>query len=129
MIEHHGHGLAEERVDLAYRILDDQLIDVDGRRCGKVDDLELAGEPGEPLVVSAILTGPAVRRARLPLRVARWLERRRGPLVWGGNALRVPWEQVESITTRVLLRGQAEDLGLAGGDLELSPVIGRLPGA
>jgi hypothetical protein len=47
-----------EQVDLAYRLLDLDLVDREGRRCGKVDDLEFSGRPGEPLHVDAIVTGP-----------------------------------------------------------------------
>jgi len=129
MPEHVGHGLDEDRIDLAYRVLDDQLVDVDGRRCGKVDDLELTGGPGGPLEVTAILVGPGVRAARIAGRPGRWWQRRVGPPRWGANARRVPWEQVEDITSRVALRGQAEDLGLAAGDLELSPLVARIPGS
>jgi sporulation protein YlmC with PRC-barrel domain len=119
----------DERMDLAYRVLDDQLVDADGRRCGRVDDLEFTGGPGDELYLSAILAGRGVWPARLPRPLrrlgARWL----GPLVWGSTARRVPWEEVEEVTARVVLRGRAEDLGLAGGDLELAPIVGKLPGA
>ena len=29
----------DERYELVYRVLDDQIVDVDGRRCGRVDDI------------------------------------------------------------------------------------------
>ena len=41
-------------------ILDHQLLDKDGRRCGNVDDLALEGGAGEALEVVAILSGPGV---------------------------------------------------------------------
>jgi hypothetical protein len=128
-MEHHGHGLAEPRIDLAYRLLDDQLVDAGGRRCGKVDDLELTGAPGGRLEVTAILVGSGIRAGRGPGRLGRWWRRRAGAPVWGRTARRVPWSAVDDVTTRIALRRDAEDLGLAGGDLELSTLVGRVPGA
>jgi sporulation protein YlmC with PRC-barrel domain len=113
-----------ERLDLVYRVLDLQLVDVDGRRCGKVDDVELSGEP---LRATALLSGTGTFPDRLPGRVlprlARWLV---GPFVLGGNVVRVPWEDVDEIGATVRLRRKAFDLGLGHGDDELAPVIGRL---
>ena len=58
--------MSDDGVLLGKQILDHQLIDCDGRRCGNVDELELAGAPGEALVVVAILSGPGEFRCRLP---------------------------------------------------------------
>jgi hypothetical protein len=49
--------LSVNRVDLVYRFLDDQLVDVDGRRCGRADDLEFDGDVGAPPRLYAILSG------------------------------------------------------------------------
>ena len=49
-----------EELDLALGILDHQLLDRDGRRCGNVDDLAIEGGPGEDAEVVAILSGPGV---------------------------------------------------------------------
>ena len=45
-------------IDLAYRLLDLDLVDSEGLRCGKVDDLELTGGPGEVTYVAAIVSFP-----------------------------------------------------------------------
>ena len=55
-----------DRMDAVYRILDDQLVDVDGRRCGRVDDLEFDGGLGEPPRLYAILSGSGTWHRRLP---------------------------------------------------------------
>ena len=57
-------------MDLAYRILDDQLVDVDGRRCGRADDLEFEGGLGDPPRLHAILSGSGTWHRRLPRRCA-----------------------------------------------------------
>ena len=59
-------------------LLDHQLLDADGRRCGKVDDIALEGAPGGDFEVVAILCGPGVWRARAGVigRIAAWSGRR-----------------------------------------------------
>ena len=49
-------------LDLGLGVLDHQLVDSEGRRCGKVDDLELEGVQENDPRVAAIVVGPAGRR-------------------------------------------------------------------
>jgi sporulation protein YlmC with PRC-barrel domain len=110
-------------LDLAFGILDHQLVDVDGRRCGKVDDLELEGGPGETPVVTAILVGAGAwkgrgRLGRLAARIAR-----------GDETVRVPWEIVGEIKSGVELTKSARELGLGKGDDQAATWVGKVPGA
>jgi sporulation protein YlmC with PRC-barrel domain len=109
---------------LAYRLLDEQIVDVDGRRCGRVDDIELRGDPP---VVTALIVGDG----RYPERLPRWLRslarRIVGPEIWGENVLRIPWEEVDEIDSTVHLRGKAEELGLGLGDDPERWIVRRLP--
>jgi sporulation protein YlmC with PRC-barrel domain len=114
-------------MDLVYRVLDDQLVDVDGRRCGRVDDLEIDGAVGEPAYLHSILSGSGTWAQRLPRRLRRLGTRVFGKTVVGRNLIRVPWSQVEDIGTTVRLRAPARELGLAQGDEQLAPLIERLP--
>ena len=109
-------------VDLGLGMLDHQLVEPDGRRCGKVDDLELE-EDGSGLRVAAIVVGGSgrARRGRLGAFVA-WLAR-------GGRAAVVPWEETESVDSAVRLRHAALELGLGRGDDRVRPWIARLPGS
>lgn len=52
---------------LGLRVLDEQLVDASGRRCGRVEDIELDGEPGRPTRVTAILCGATAWKRRLPI--------------------------------------------------------------
>ncbi|MEA2134792.1 MAG: hypothetical protein QOC68_2701 [Solirubrobacteraceae bacterium] len=116
-------------MNLAYRILDDQLVDVEGRRCGRVDDLLLEGEPGEPLVLEAILSGSGVWHRRLPgwlQRPARYLF---GSGVIGKDIIQVPWTQVDGFDDVVHLRAKAPELGLGQGDDRDAALFRRIPGA
>ena len=109
-------------IDLGLGILDHQLMDSEGRRCGNVDDLELEGvAAGEPRVV-AILTGPPAWRGR-------GLFGRLAASIVRGELVRVPWEEVAEIESCVRLRKPAKELRLGRGDDRLRPWIEKLPGS
>jgi hypothetical protein len=114
--------MREDEFDVGYRVLDDDLIDANERRCGKVDDIELEGEPGKPTHVAAILAGPGAFTHRLPGPLAGF-----GRRLWGEEMTRVPWEEVEDITAVVNLKRPSDELGLGRGDDEAGKVVGRLP--
>ena len=64
-------------LDLALGVLDHQLLDADGRRCGKVDDLELEGiREGDE--VAEDHAGVRVRRKAPARRLGRSDDRARG---------------------------------------------------
>jgi hypothetical protein len=110
------------QVDLALGILDHQLLDAEGRRCGNVDDLELAGvREGAPRV-EAILVGAPVWRGRGALgRLAAALAR--------GKTVRVPWREVGKIDSGVRLKRSAREYGLARGDDRARKLVEWIPGA
>jgi sporulation protein YlmC with PRC-barrel domain len=112
-----------QTIDLGLNLLDHQLLDAEGRRCGKVDDIVLEGAPGGNIEVVAILSGPGVWRGRAGLigRVAAWLG--------GGGRVRIPWDEVDQVGSHVKLRKRAEELGLGRGDDRLRPYIEKIPGS
>jgi sporulation protein YlmC with PRC-barrel domain len=116
-----------ERMDLVYRVLDEQLVDVDGRRCGRVDDLEFDGELGEEPRLHAILSGSGTwhRRLARPLRALG--KRIFGTGVSGRDVIRVPWGEVEEISSVIRLKAKARDLGLGQGDERDAIPIAKLP--
>jgi sporulation protein YlmC with PRC-barrel domain len=116
-----------ERMDLVYRVLDDQLVDVDGRRCGRVDDLEFEGDLGTPPRLHAILSGSGTWHKRLPRRLRGIGARVFGAGVVGDDVIRVPWEQVEEIASVVKLRAKASELGLAQGDDRDALFVAKFP--
>jgi sporulation protein YlmC with PRC-barrel domain len=111
-----------EPVDLALGVLDHQLVDAEGRRCGNVDDLELAGvQEGAPRV-EAILVGPPVWRGRGSVgRIAAAVAR--------GRTVRVPWNEVERVDSGVRLKKTARELGLGRGDDRARKLVAWIPGA
>lgn len=114
----------EEPILIAHRLLDEQILDSEGRRCGRVDDVELRGSPPR---VTALLVGEGLYPRRLPARLRGLARRLTGPERWGANALRIPWEEVDEIGATVRLRGKAEELGLGAGDDPGNWLVRRLP--
>jgi hypothetical protein len=120
------------RLDAALRLLDRQLVDRDGRLCGKVDDLELERQDDGSLVVTAILTGPGALGPRLPgvlgrVTVAAW-RRLHGDAEPGAS--RIPFERVAEIDSAVhvtMSRVEAPTYGLERWARE--NVVEKLPGA
>lgn len=109
-------------IDLGLGVLDHQLLDSEGRRCGKVDELELEGADTAEPRVGAILTGARVwsgrgRLGRLAARLVR------------GRLVRVPWTEVAAVGGGVELRNPASELRLGSGDDRLRPWIEKLPGS
>jgi sporulation protein YlmC with PRC-barrel domain len=113
---------ASGAIDLGLGILDHQLVDSEGRRCGKVDDLELEGiRDGNPRVAAILVGPPAWRhRGRLGSLAAR-LSRAR--------TTRVPWSAVAEIHSAVELRRPAAELRLGRGDDRARRLVERIPGA
>ena len=108
-------------VDLALGILDHQLVDGDGRNCGKVDDLELTGITGDSPEVTEILVGGNAWQSRGLLgRTLAWLS---------GNAVHVPWTEVDSVTSVVTLKRPATELRLNRGDSRWAGLVGKVPGS
>ena len=89
--------------------------------CGNVDDLEITGLDGNsPEVVEIVVGGNAWRsRGRLGRLAARL----------SGNAVHVPWHEVDAVSSVVALRRPASELRLNRGDDHWAALIGKLPGS
>jgi sporulation protein YlmC with PRC-barrel domain len=114
----------EGPVFVAHRLLDEQILDSDGRRCGRVDDIELRGSPPR---VAALLLGEGLYPRRLPKRLRGLARRLTGPERWGANSVRIPWEEVDEVDSAIHLRKKAEELGLGAGDDPENWLVSRLP--
>jgi hypothetical protein len=99
--------MSRRHLDLVREVLDHELVDIDGLPCGMVDDIELTGDPGSPLKVTALLAGPGAWGPRLPA-----LPRLLARMICGTGRARVPWAEVEHVAERVHLRSRATQLGL-----------------
>jgi sporulation protein YlmC with PRC-barrel domain len=116
-----------DELDLGLRVLDQQVVDWAGIRCGRVDDVEFDGEPGKQATLRALVVGAPARAKRAP-RLLRFLPRfTRG---FGDDLeVEIPWSDVEDVTQVVKLKREASELGLARGDERARRWLERIPGS
>jgi sporulation protein YlmC with PRC-barrel domain len=107
--------------DLGLGVLDHQLVDAEGRHCGNVDDLEIAGvSSAEPEVTEILVGGNAWKGRGFFGRIAAALS---------GDAVHVPWSEVAEVGAVVKLKHTAQELRLGRGDDRAARFVKRLPGA
>jgi sporulation protein YlmC with PRC-barrel domain len=123
-------------MDLGKHVVDKELLDKEGWRAGKVDDLVLEiPEPSHegsslPEVV-AIMTGPLALSQNLP-RPVYWLARHLYHLLGLSDPrpVEIPWTKVTEIDVVVHVDIERDDVGLtAFADAVYRRFIARLPGA
>ena len=113
--------MSASEFDLGLGVLDHQLVDSEGRNCGNVDDLEIAAvSSGEPEVTEILVGGNAWKGRGFFGRIAAALS---------GDAVHVPWSEVDEIGAVVTLRHTARELRLGRGDDKAARFVKRLPGA
>jgi hypothetical protein len=129
--------MKEEDFPLGLSLLDRQLVDVNHRECGNVDDLEFEflkdpDSAGSPPIVSYILTGPGALGTRLwgiPGRIARALWRRFHPET-DPRPIRISFTSVSKLDYEVHLNVHYREAGLDVVDEWVwDQVIGKIPGA
>jgi sporulation protein YlmC with PRC-barrel domain len=97
-------------------VLDKQLIDRNGLRCGKVDGIVLDTSGNGPPRVAFLQSGPVTLARRLgawPARIAAWVARG-GPR--GGEPYRIPWSRVSAVGREVKVDLDAERSKLLAGE-------------
>jgi sporulation protein YlmC with PRC-barrel domain len=109
-------------IKLVSEVRDLQIVDSEGRNCGICDDIEFHGGPGEPLTMAALLVGPGAYRGRLP----RWAFRLVA-LIAGKRIVRIPWDGVDHITSRIFLTERAEKFGLRRTEDSLEHAFRKIP--
>jgi len=113
--------MSGDELDLGLGILDHQLVDSEGRNCGNADELEIAGiASGEPEVTEILVGGNAWRSRGMFGRLAAALS---------GDAVHVPWSEVEKVDSVVKLKKTAAELRLGRGDDRARKFVERLPGS
>jgi sporulation protein YlmC with PRC-barrel domain len=113
------------QLDLVLRVLDQQIVDWAGRRCGNVDDIAIEGDAGGTATVKGLLVGRDATRRRRPRLLALFA----GPTFGDAPEVEVSWSAIEDVTQVVKLKKFATELGLAAGDDKAAKWIGRIPGS
>lgn len=112
-------------------VLDNQLVDRDKRRMGKVDGLVMTLRKDKPPRVTCIEVGASTLGYRLHHRVGRWVEEigRR----WGirrGKAFRIAWSKVQDIGIDVRVDLKAEETPALDWEKWLrEKIVERIPGS
>lgn len=119
-------------IDVHLDLLDKQVVDSDGRMCGKVDDVELTSQGGGAVLVTALLVGPIALAPRFGGRMGTWLaslaRHTAGDLDRPPHS--VAMAHVIEIDSVIKLDVTRFDLDLVQGDQWVADhIIGRLPGA
>jgi hypothetical protein len=119
-------------MDILYELMDQNLLDCHGERCGRVDDIVVEDGFDRPPRIVALLAGGGAKSRQLG-RPLHWLS------VWLHRALGVPapirpavipWDLVARVAEDVSLTVSAEDAGLNRLNHAVAArLIGRLPGA
>ncbi|MFR9780641.1 hypothetical protein ACL02O_31920 [Micromonospora sp. MS34] len=120
------------RVQLAKQLLDRQIVDVDGRLIGRVDDIAFAVDAEGFPYVDCLLTGQGALGQRIGGRIGRLLVAfadrftDRPPV----PPLRIPLAQVARVGSAVWLRCRGRDLPPSPVETFLRRhLVDRIPGA
>ena len=119
-------------LDAAFQLLDRQIVDVDGRMAGKVDDLDLefSGEPHSPPRVVAIMLGPGALAPRVAGRFGSWIGALYGRVADQPDIPEISFGIVKRIDNHVELVLPRGDLGIMGPeDWVRTRVISKIPGS
>jgi len=128
----HGHGRRASRAFALSRVIDHGIMDREGKRAGRVDDLliELREDArGSPrLVVREIVSGPLPRPALRPLAaVARFCYRLLG--VRDPRPATVDWSRVRMLDVAVHVGCDRDEAGLREVDGACERIVRHIPGA
>lgn len=116
--------MKKKDMELGLDLLDHQLVDSKGRLCGKVDDVEIKGEPGKNAKVVALLSGADAWLYRLPDHLE-WLVRK---FLKKPTMIRIPIEDIEEAKGPVILKKTAKSYGLGKGDDVAAEWLKKIPG-
>jgi sporulation protein YlmC with PRC-barrel domain len=119
-------------MDTLYELMDQGIVDPNGERCGRVDDLEIEEGFDRAPRVTAILSGGGAKSRHMWRQVNRlsvWLHHVLG---WKGEVApaRIPWEEVEKLDQDVHIRVSAGAAGLDRLNRSAAErIVKHIPGA
>jgi len=84
-------------MDLLLDVLDQQLVDKNGRKAGKVDGIAIELRDGKPPRVAYLEMGTDVLARRISPRFERWLQKWRKWMAREVEPFHVPWSKVKKV--------------------------------
>lgn len=118
-------------MDVIRDVLDNQLVDRNQRKMGKVDGIVMECKDGQPPRLASIEVGLPTLARRLHPRLERWVAALESK--WGakqGESFRIPWSKVRDVGIDVEVDLEAEATPALGYEQWLRDhVIERIPGA
>ena len=119
----------DEPLDLIKDVLDNQLVDLHGRRMGKADGIIIELRKDKPPQLAYIEVGGPTLAARLHPRLGKWargLAKRFGP---GAETYRIPWSKLKSVGIDIVVLVDAEKTPVLAFEQWLREhVVSRIPG-
>ena len=109
-------------MDLIRDVLDNQLVDRNQRRMGKIDGIIVEFRPAEPPRLKCIEVGWATKARRLHPLLARWISR------WS-HPYRIPWTKIRDVGVDVEVDVDANETPLLRYEQRLRRWLTKLPGA
>jgi hypothetical protein len=107
-------------------LMDLQLLSADGRRVGRVDDVQAEILADGRLVICGIVTGPQALAGRVYPRLRRFVRW----FLHDRFEHEIPLDEVVEFGPTIRLRGNADEYGLGRSDRWLAEhVVRRIPGA
>jgi sporulation protein YlmC with PRC-barrel domain len=119
-------------IDILSELMDQVIVDRNGERCGRVDDIVVEDVYDRPARVVALLAGGGAKSRQLGKwahRLSVWLHRLLGvpPPI---EPAYIPWSAVARVETDVTLKASADEAGLERvNEAVRRRFIGRIPGA
>ena len=110
-------------MDLIREVLDNQIVDRNQRRLGKIDGIVVELREGKPPLLVAVETGWVAKARRIHPRLAQWLRHR------GARSYRIPWTKIRDIGVDVEFALDASETPLLRAENRLRRLLTRIPGS
>ena len=110
-------------MDLIREVLDNQLVDRNQRRLGKIDGIVAEFREGRPPLLKCIETGWAAKARRIHPRLGEWMRRR------GATSYRIDWKAIRDVGVDVEVALEAKETPLLRMEKRLRRLLTRIPGS
>ncbi|MEA2573686.1 MAG: hypothetical protein QOH93_984 [Chloroflexia bacterium] len=119
----------EEPLDLIRDVLDNQLVDLHGRKMGKADGIIIELRKDQPPRLAYIEVGGPTLAARLHPKLGEWVTKLAKRFGEGGEPYRIPWDKLKAVGIDIKVLVDAEKTSVLAFEQWLRDhVVARIPG-